>query len=174
MTVSKRLYKPGRHGHLLSHVCMLAARDTQLIPCCPGLHGTTWNHLETCAFAWLRACSTCAWPWPHMSPCLHVVPWRAMSFHGHMHSRYCKGTAVLSAWIHGGMVRHGPSTHGSIQMKSFYHSAAASCRPCLRQTLIMMADTPVLDASLRPPAQRGRERFISSFIHYITPQGWLL
>ena len=77
-----RFYKPGQHEHMLSHVCMLAARDTQLTPCCPRLHGTTWTHLETCAFAWLCAWSTCAWP--HMSPCLHVVPWQARCFHGRM------------------------------------------------------------------------------------------
>ena len=40
------------------------------------------------------------------------LPWP----HGHMHSRYRKGTAVLPTWFHEGMVRHGPGTRGSIQM----------------------------------------------------------
>ena len=36
--------------------------------------------------------------------------------HGHMHSRYRKGTAGLPAWLHEGMVKHGPGTRDSIQM----------------------------------------------------------
>ena len=45
----KRLYKPGRHGHMLSHVCMLAAQDTQLIPCCsdPMLPWVARDHMES-------------------------------------------------------------------------------------------------------------------------------
>ena len=44
-----------------------------------------------------------------------VFPWP----HGRMHPRYRKGTAVLAAWLHKVMVRHGPGTRGSIQMRGY-------------------------------------------------------
>ena len=130
---TKRLYKRGWHGHMLSHVCMLAARDTQLIPCCsnPMLSRVAREHMESPGD--LRLCMAlcvfhmCMAAYEPMLACCplasQVFPWPL----GHMHSRYRMGTVVLPAWIREGMVRHGPGTHGSIQTQG--HMTGSCAKP---------------------------------------------
>ena len=97
-----RLYKPSRHGHMLSHACMEPSRanmpsHAKLLPWRPGLHGTMRNHLKGCLSAWPRARACSRWAWAHMSPCLHgsplagrVFPWPPRP----MHSRSKAGAHV--------------------------------------------------------------------------------
>ena len=116
-----RLYKPARaHAQPCLHVARtgdsavpLLKRPHAVPGCnCMGPHGIIWN-------AWAAVSSMCAWL--QMSPCPHVIPMAGQVFpwlHGHRHSRYRTGTAVLPMWLHEGTITHGPSTRSGLQMHS--------------------------------------------------------
>ena len=97
-----RHYKPGRHGHMLSHVCMLAARDTQLIPCCsdPMLSRVARDHMGSPGDLRVRMASCvfhmCMATYESMLACCplagQVFPWPQ----GHMHSRISQGYSCFA------------------------------------------------------------------------------